>query len=126
MIDAILHQQQTHRNLTFFCIGDADHSTFGDGRMFRHHFFDTTGGQTMPCDINHIIGATHNEYIAVFITVAPVTGQIKTGILAPIAVFVTLMVTPDRWERTRRQRSLDHDRAFLIRPNLFAIGIQHT
>ena len=48
-------------------LGGPDHRGFRDRRMLRQTLFNLTGRETVAGDVNHVVGAGHDEYISIFI-----------------------------------------------------------
>ena len=51
---------------------DTDDRTLGNRRVRAHHLLHFSGGKPMPCHVNHIIVAAHNEEIALLIEIAAI------------------------------------------------------
>ena len=47
--------------------GSSDHGALGNGVMPRQRLLQLPRRQAMARDVNHIIGAAHNEYVAVLV-----------------------------------------------------------
>src|ERR1700746_1710785 len=79
----------------------------------------------MTGDVDDVIDAGHDPDISVAIDVTRIAGQIVAGVAAEIAVAVAGVVLPQRAERPRRQRQVDHDVADLPRGDWRTGIIEH-
>ena len=104
---ALLHHDQTTRQLTLQRVGDPDHRALGDRRMRREHRLDGSGRQSVSGDIDHVVGPPHHEQIPVLIAISAVAGQVVAGIGREIAVHEARVVTPDGRQGAGRQRQPD-------------------
>src|SRR5471030_2730944 len=71
----------------------------------------------MPRYVDHVIGASEDYYVAVFIGHAPVEGRIKLlpRHAFPVRLDEARIVAPYRLHATRRQRIIERDHALLTR-----------
>ena len=76
----------------------------------------------MAGDINHVIGATHNEIITIRIARGPVEGVVNLFIFErrEIGFNKASVIAPNGAHAARRQRRHDAQHAFLVAANLFA------
>ena len=65
----------------------------------------------MARDVDDVVGAAHDEQVAVLVLEAGVRGLVVAGELAEVAFLEALVLLPQRRQACGRQRQLDHDRA---------------
>ena len=68
----------------------------------------------MAGDIDDVVGAAHDENVAVLVLEAGVGGFVVAGEFVEIAFAHARVGLPQRRQAGRRQRQLDHDRAHLV------------
>ena len=70
----------------------------------------------MASDIDHIIGATQDKEITIFVFDAPIEGGVNrfTRHCVPISFDKTLVITPNGLQATRWQRTFNGHHAFLV------------
>ena len=78
--------------------------------------FDLPGTQTMASDIDHVIGTSEDEVIAVIISYAPVKGRVHLlgAEIRPVGFDEALIIIKHGLQATGRQRPFDHQHTFLI------------
>ncbi len=74
--DPALQHDEPPRHLTLQVVGDADHRALGDGRMAGQHRLHRPGGEPVAGDVDHVVGAAHDEEVPVRVDVAAVAGQV--------------------------------------------------
>ena len=69
------------------------------------------GREPVPGDVDDVVGAAHDEQVAVLVDVAAVAGQVVAVERGQVRRDEPVVVVPQRRQRARRQRQLDADRA---------------
>ena len=93
--------------------------------MGRNAFLDFPGAQTVPRHIDHIIGATEDEVVAILVSYTPVKGAVDqlAWHAAPVGFDKPLVIAPNRLHATRRQRAFNGHHAFLVRLGQLLAGL---
>jgi hypothetical protein len=90
---------------------NAEHGAFGDVGMRRQHLLHAAGRKPMAGDIDDVVGAAHDENVAVLVLEAGIGGFVVAGKFVEIAFAHARVGLPQRRQARRRQRQLDHERA---------------
>lgn len=76
------HQAQRHVALEF--VPHADHRALGNRLVLRHAFLHLAGGEAMPGNVYHVVGAPHDVDEAVLVEITAVAGVVVAGIVAQV------------------------------------------
>ena len=79
-----LQHQEAQRHLALERVGDADDGAFGDIGMRGQHLLDRAGREAVAGDIDDVVGARHDEDIAVLVDIAGIGGVVVAGIVGEI------------------------------------------
>ena len=93
-------------------VGEADHGAFGDGRVLADHLFHGAGGEPVSGDVDDVVGAAHDEDVAVLVPVAGVAGGVVALERLEVGGNVAFVVAPERGQGAGRQRQAQDDVAF--------------
>ena len=80
------------------------------------HLLHAAGREPVAGDVDDVVGAAHDEQVAVRVLEAGVRGLVVAGELGEVAFLEALVLLPQRRQAGGRQRQLDDDRAHLVRP----------
>src|SRR5579885_2277510 len=110
-VDAGLEHDEAARHLALELVLDAEHGALGDVGVGGQHLLHAAGREPVAGDVDDVVGAAHDEDVAVLVLVAGIRRLVVAGELGEVALLEALVVPPQRRERARRHRQLDHDRA---------------
>ena len=79
-----------------------DHRTLGDVGMRSDHGFHRPRRQPVPGDVDDVIGAAHDVYVAILIHEATVTAGVVPRMVGQIRADVPVVVTPQGRQGSRR------------------------
>ena len=116
-----LSTMKPHGTSPLSCIRDADHGAFGDVLVARQHLLHAAGREPVPRDIDDVVGAAHDEQVAVLVLEAGVRGLVVAGEFREVAFLEALVLLPQRRQAGGRQRQLDDDRAHLAARHFVAL-----
>src|ERR1700710_1505085 len=113
----IAYHDEGKCDLPFYRIGHAHHRHFSPGPVTAYPLFYLPRAQPVSRHVDHVVGASEDGYIAVFVGHAPVEGRIKLlpRHAFPVRLDEPRIVAPYRRHTTRRQRITKRDHAFLAR-----------
>ena len=114
-LEAVLEHDQADRELALELVVDADHGALGHGGVAADQLLHLAGRQAMPGHVDHVVGAAHDEHVAVLIDVAAVGGVVVAVVGLQVAVAKALVVVPQGRQAAGRQRQLEADVALLAR-----------
>jgi hypothetical protein len=103
-----LSTTKPQRQLALQLVGDADDGAFGDVRDGRQDLLHAAGRQPVAGDVDDVVGARHDEEVAVLVHVAGIGRLVVAGELVEIGA-EALIGVPQRRQAARRQRQLDDD-----------------
>ena len=84
------------------------------------HLLHAAGREPVAGDVDDVVGAAHDEDVAVLVLEAGVGGFVVAGEFGEVAFAHALVGLPQRRQARRRQRQLDHDRAHRVGRDLLA------
>ena len=108
-----IQDDEADGNLALHGILHADDRALGHVRVPRQDLFHAPGREPVPGDVDDVVGAAHDEEIAVVVQVAGVARLVVTGVAIEIRGAKASLVVPQRRQAARRQRQLDDDVAGL-------------
>ena len=84
--------------------------------MAGNTFLDLPGTEPMASNVDHVVGASKDKEVTVFVANTPVKSAVNrlAGNAFPIGVDEACIVLPDGLHEARRCRALDHHHAFFI------------
>ena len=88
---------------------DADDGALGDGMVQRQHLFERARREAVPRDVDDVVGAAHDEDIAVGVDVSGIARRVEARERIEIRLAEPLEASPDAGERARRQRKAQRD-----------------
>src|SRR5690554_5314453 len=103
---------------------NADDRTLGYDLVGADHFLHLTSGEPVSGDIDDVVGAPHDEKIAILVEIPTVTGQVVAGKGRHIGTLKTLRILPHADQAAWRQWLLDDYATLLHRLGCFAFSIQ--
>ena len=74
--DGSFTTDECHRDLSLERVGDADDGDFGDAGMRLHRLLDLARTQPVAGDVDHVVGASEHEVVAVGVARRPVERRI--------------------------------------------------
>jgi hypothetical protein len=77
--------------------------------MTRNRFLHATGRQPVTGDIDDVVGARHDEQVAVIIDETGIRCFVVAGKLGEIGIAEPVFGVPQRRQAARRQRQLDNN-----------------
>ncbi|EPJ40338.1 hypothetical protein STAFG_2587 [Streptomyces afghaniensis 772] len=110
-VAAGFQDDEAARDLALEFVGDADDGAFGDVGVGGQGLFHAAGGQAVSGDVDDVVGAAHDEDIAVVVDVSAVAGQVVAGVGGEVGGDVPVVVLPERGQCAGRQREPHDDRA---------------
>ncbi len=93
----------------------ANDGAFGHVRMAGNHTFNAAGRQAVSGDVDNVVGAAHDENVAVLIFITGIGRQIVALVAGQIRLVEAVIVVPKGGQRARRQRQLHHNIADFVR-----------
>src|SRR4030095_3431943 len=97
-------------------------SGFGDRWVTYQRTLDLHGSDAMAGNIHHVVDASHDPEVSVFIAPRAVTSKIHAWDLAPVLFLVALWIAVNRSEH-RWPGGLDDKKPSLISPNRLPLPI---
>jgi len=120
-----LRTSQAQGRLAFELVGDPDHGALRDIRVRGEDFFDGTGREPVPGDIDDVVGASHDEDIALLVDVSGIGREVVARERSEIGVVEALVGVPERRGGARRHRQLGHERTCLASGQLGPVTPEH-
>ncbi len=107
--DAALQHDESARLLAFERVLDADHRAFRDVLMRGKNLLHPARREPMPCDIDDIVSAAHDEQVAVLVDEPCVRRVVEARKCREVTLLKSVIGMPQRGQATGWQRQLDHD-----------------
>ena len=122
-----LEHDETDRHLPLQFVGDANHRTFGDGRMRRDDFLHLGRGKSMSRHVDHIVDAAGNVDVPIVVLEAAVAGDVVAGIGPQVGLLKAFRCCSTRSGQAAGWQGKSHDDvAGPIRRQLVAVGVQNA
>ena len=107
--NARVQHDEAERDLALHRIVYSDDGAFGDVGMLGQHLLHGPGRQAVAGDVDDVVGARHDEKVAVSVDNAGVGGLVVAGKLVEIGLAEALVGVPQRRQAAGRQRQFyDH------------------
>ncbi len=98
-VDSIFEHHEPARQLTLQPVGHADHRALGHRRVRRQHRLHQPRGEPVPGDVDHVVGTSHHEQVAVIIEVSAVTGEVVAREPRQVGRDIPVRRCPTGWAR---------------------------
>src|SRR5690606_19754167 len=82
--------------LPFQVVRHADHGSFGDFRVGNHRAFDFGSAHAVAGHVKHVVHATGNPVVTVFVTTRTVTGEVHATEGLEVGVDETVVIAVQR------------------------------
>src|SRR5207249_8663594 len=116
-------QRPKRRNgLTLVLILPPAPRSFGDCGMTYKRALNLHGCDPMTSNADHVINASHDPQVTVFVTPGAIAGEIHTWYFTPVLFLVSLGIAVDRAQH-RRPRAFDHQKPALICADRFSLAV---
>lgn len=107
-VDAGVEDDEAAGHLALHRVGHTDDGAFGDVGVFGEDFLHRAGRQAVAGDVDDVVGAGHDEEVAVLVDDAGVGRLVVAGELGEIGAFEALVGVPERRQAAGRQGEFRH------------------
>ncbi len=103
----------------------ADDRALGDGRVTGERRLERAGRQPVARDVEHVVGAAHDEHVSVVVDVPAVAGEVVAVVRRQVRRDKPRVVAPQRRQRAGRHRQLQAQRTLDARAHLLTALVEH-
>ena len=93
--------------------------------MVGQNLFHAACGQPVAGNVDDVVGARHDEYVAVVVDISGIRSFIKPRKFFQIGFDKSVVIVPQGGKRPRRERQFHHQRADFAGLYRFAVWIDH-
>ena len=117
---AACQRHERHDTLALQIIGTSDDGGFRNRGVADQRALHFHGSDAMTGDIDHVVDASHDPEVAVFIATCAVAGEVHAFDIAPVLLLEAFRIAVDRSHHRRPRTFQDQEPAFVDADRLSA------